>query len=169
MGQWELTDFHSCPEQHMEHMDCQRVKKLSLFPVICQFSQYRNSIYLKPVSGAFLVVGLNSGCSSHICSHSAAVFMWRALCGLILVWLDCYRKLSKSHKIPSAGFTFPVGLLTNMTVVSLHSCSNSFSLSAPQTTQHRNGKACLFWPVKPLSFLDVFVPRRGSNTSTVSD
>lgn len=75
MGQWELTDFHSCPEQHMEHMDCQRVKKLSLFPVICQFSQYRNSIYLKPVLGAFLVVGLNSGCSSHICSHSAAVFM----------------------------------------------------------------------------------------------
>lgn len=59
MGQWELTDFHSCPEQHMEHMDCQRVKKLSLFPVICQFSQYRNSIYLKPVLGAFLVVGLN--------------------------------------------------------------------------------------------------------------
>lgn len=86
-----------------------RVEKLS-FPVICQFSHYRNSIYLKPVLGFFLVVGLNSGCSSRICSHSAEVFMRRALCGLILVWLDCYWKLSKSHKIPSTGFTFPVGI-----------------------------------------------------------
>lgn len=46
------VDFHSCPEQHM---DQQRVKKLSLFPVICHFSHYRNTIYLKPVSGAFCI------------------------------------------------------------------------------------------------------------------
>lgn len=31
-GQQELTNFHSCPEQHR---DQQRVRKLSLFPVIC--------------------------------------------------------------------------------------------------------------------------------------
>lgn len=52
VGQQELTDFHSCPEQHT---DQQKVREISLFPLIYQFSHCRNTIHLKPVSGAFCV------------------------------------------------------------------------------------------------------------------
>lgn len=63
---------------------------LGSFIISCYLSDF--TLWKQHISKAcfrgllcFSVLGLNSFCSSHICNHSATVFIPRALCGPVLV------------------------------------------------------------------------------------
>lgn len=108
-------------------------------------------------------MGLNSGCSSPVCNHSATVFVWRMFadssCLTRLLLAAIGEPENPQHWLYLSCGHWPTGQ-------SLRSRSGSFCSQVRTLLGSRNGGACLSQPAEPLSFLAVFVPRRKRNTGT---